>query len=244
MFRNATQTILLAGLIASSPWLLGADGGGCNNGSHPSTPDAGPAAGSGGSQAQAGRKAEGGSKAEAGTSAAQAGHGGQKSDAGTDRCVSQRGGPCGGNVKDPCTCASGLTCKSSSSLPMGDVGGTCQGPADDADAGMCVSNEGEHCGGNTRSPCTCATGLTCAATPGSTLPFGDVGGTCQSATTRATCSSDADCSLMADYCTGCDCVALAKGQSIAPCSGPGVRCLADPCASKHAKCTSGHCVAN
>lgn len=237
MFRNASRSILLAGLIASSPWLLGADGGGCNNSSHPSSPDAGPAAGSGGSHAQAG------AKAEAGTSPTTAGHGGQPSDAGASMCVSQRGGPCGGNVKDPCSCATGLTCKSNSSLPMGDVGGTCQAPADDVDAGACVSQEGEHCGGNTRFPCTCATGLTCTATPGSTLPFGDVGGTCQSATVGATCSSDADCSLKADYCTGCDCVALGKGEKLKACSGPGVQCLADPCASKHATCTSGHCVA-
>jgi hypothetical protein len=46
------------------------------------------------------------------------------------------------------------------------------------DGGACVSPKGGPCGGNTATPCTCATGLTC--TPGdSGLPFGDVGGTCQ-----------------------------------------------------------------
>lgn len=37
---------------------------------------------------------------------------------------------------------------------------------------------GAHCGGNILNPPTCATGYHCAPTPGSHLPFGDVGGTC------------------------------------------------------------------
>lgn len=37
---------------------------------------------------------------------------------------------------------------------------------------------GEHCGGNMANAPVCAAGLHCAATPGSHLPVGDVGGTC------------------------------------------------------------------
>jgi hypothetical protein len=196
------------------------------------------AAGSGGAHAAG----SGGSHSEAGKGPTPAGHDGQL-DGGAGMCVSKRGEHCGGNIKDPCTCAAGLQCKATqgSNLPPGDVGGTCEPPSDDVDAGSCVSDEGGMCGGNTNRPCSCATGLTCKARPGSTLPFGDVGGTCQPSAAEHACSSNADCSLKADYCTGCDCVALAPGESIKPCSGPGVRCLADPCMAKTAQCVNGTC---
>ncbi len=41
-----------------------------------------------------------------------------------------------------------------------------------------VVQSGEHCGGNMQNAPVCASGLHCAPTPGSHLPFGDVGGTC------------------------------------------------------------------
>lgn len=41
-----------------------------------------------------------------------------------------------------------------------------------------VAGAGEHCGGNMRNAPVCAAGYHCAPTPGSHLPFGDVGGTC------------------------------------------------------------------
>jgi hypothetical protein len=41
-----------------------------------------------------------------------------------------------------------------------------------------VAGAGERCGGNMTTASVCATGLHCAPTPGSHLPFGDVGGTC------------------------------------------------------------------
>lgn len=37
---------------------------------------------------------------------------------------------------------------------------------------------GERCGGNMTTAPSCSVGLHCAPTPGSHLPFGDVGGTC------------------------------------------------------------------
>jgi hypothetical protein len=66
---------------------------------------------------------------------------------------------------------------------------------------------------------------------------------CGSPVGGGACTSDADCRLEADYCTGCDCRALAPGQSVPPCSGPGVRCLVDPCSTKAAKCSNGLCTA-
>jgi hypothetical protein len=55
------------------------------------------------------------------------------------------------------------------------------------------------------------------------------------------CARDADCRLEADYCTGCDCRALATNQKLPACPGPGVACLIDPCDSKKAQCVNGAC---
>ena len=58
-----------------------------------------------------------------------------------------------------------------------------------------------------------------------------------------TCHSDADCRLEDDYCTGCDCRALATHQSLSSCAGPGVRCLREPCGGLTARCEASRCVA-
>jgi hypothetical protein len=55
------------------------------------------------------------------------------------------------------------------------------------------------------------------------------------------CATDADCRLFSDYCTGCDCRALSTGDPDPTCSGPGVRCLADPCMNRMAICVNGRC---
>jgi hypothetical protein len=57
------------------------------------------------------------------------------------------------------------------------------------------------------------------------------------------CSTDSDCKVEADYCTGCDCRALGVKQSLPACPGPGVACLVDPCLNKTARCVNGGCVA-
>jgi hypothetical protein len=57
----------------------------------------------------------------------------------------------------------------------------------------------------------------------------------------AVCASDADCVLVSDYCTGCDCRALGKGEAAPSCPGPGVRCFSDPCGGKAAVCAAGRC---
>lgn len=62
-----------------------------------------------------------------------------------------------------------------------------------------------------------------------------------SAPTASSCTTDGDCRTFADYCTGCDCRALSTTDADPTCSGPGVRCLADPCGGKTAVCVSGSC---
>ena len=56
------------------------------------------------------------------------------------------------------------------------------------------------------------------------------------------CSKDADCAPEADYCVGCDCVAVSQDERIAECPGPGVSCLADPCLKKRAVCQNQRCI--
>jgi hypothetical protein len=58
------------------------------------------------------------------------------------------------------------------------------------------------------------------------------------------CVKDTDCRLFSDYCTGCDCRALSRAERDPTCSGPGVRCLVDPCQRKTAACVKGRCVAS
>jgi hypothetical protein len=55
------------------------------------------------------------------------------------------------------------------------------------------------------------------------------------------CTTDADCRLFSDYCTGCDCRSLSTRDPDPTCSGPGVRCFADPCMNKTAVCVRGQC---
>jgi hypothetical protein len=58
---------------------------------------------------------------------------------------------------------------------------------------------------------------------------------------KAECQADTDCTATADYCKGCDCVALAPKEDLPHCSGPGVKCFADPCMTWAGACISGKC---
>ena len=60
--------------------------------------------------------------------------------------------------------------------------------------------------------------------------------------TPGACRTNDECRLFDDYCTGCDCRALAKGDPDPKCSGPGVRCILPPCQGKAARCEAGKCV--
>jgi hypothetical protein len=53
------------------------------------------------------------------------------------RCASSAGGPCGGFAQAPCTCAAGLVCQPNG-IP--DVPGTCAPPADAGQDAGCVDN--------------------------------------------------------------------------------------------------------
>jgi hypothetical protein len=55
------------------------------------------------------------------------------------------------------------------------------------------------------------------------------------------CTTDADCHLERDYCTGCDCRAIGPKETIKVCSEAGVQCFADACLQKTAVCTAGKC---
>jgi hypothetical protein len=55
------------------------------------------------------------------------------------------------------------------------------------------------------------------------------------------CRQDSDCRLQADYCGGCNCLALAPGESAPKCSGDEVACFVWPCHDQSAHCVAGSC---
>jgi hypothetical protein len=54
------------------------------------------------------------------------------------------------------------------------------------------------------------------------------------------CKADADCHLQANYCGGCFCDALGKGETGKTCVST-VKCFADPCMNHKAVCLKGFC---
>jgi len=108
--------------------------------------------------------------------------------------------------------------------------------------GECRSpNEGPNCG-----PSKCAVGMVCCNQSCGVCTPPNGGCTtqvCSPPETGGACSRDDDCHLEADYCTGCDCRALAKGETVPRCPGPGVACLVDPCGRQTARCVNGKCAA-
>jgi hypothetical protein len=96
---------------------------------------------------------------------------------------------------------------------------------------------------STMIPTTAATGgSSAAAGNGGSGGAPGAGGAGSGGAPGKACTSDDMCRAMADYCTGCDCRGYGPGEQVAPCSGPGVRCLADPCRNKKAACQKGRCV--
>lgn len=87
---------------------------------------------------------------------------------------------CGGNGTEINVCGPGLYCahtpgRDGTVIP--DVAGICTLGTVPTPA-RTSSGPGEHCGGNMANPPVCGTGYHCAPSPGSNLPFGDVGGIC------------------------------------------------------------------
>jgi hypothetical protein len=102
-------------------------------------------------------------------------------------------------------------------------------------------------GSTTCGTATCAPGLVCcnASCGICTRPGeGCIKLLCQpdAGAGAGACKVNDDCRLFDDYCTGCDCRALAKTDPDPKCSGPGVRCTVQPCANKQAICEAGRCV--
>ena len=125
----------------------------------------------------------------------------------------------GRRLQPPPGCGAGLACPAV-------CYGTCR-PA----------NDGPACG-----TVRCAAGMVCCNDSCGTCTPPNGGCTKQICVPPAgTCARDADCRLEADYCTGCDCRALAANQKLPVCQGPGVACLIDPCGSKKAQCVNGAC---
>jgi hypothetical protein len=58
-----------------------------------------------------------------------------------------------------------------------------------------------------------------------------------------TCSSDADCRLVPDYCAECACVSLNAQQIMPECLGEELKCVVNPCAEHLALCINGRCSA-
>jgi hypothetical protein len=61
---------------------------------------------------------------------------------------------------------------------------------------------------------------------------------------QRSCQTDSDCSLAANYCGGCNCLAVGPGQSVPKCEGDVVACVQWPCHGYAAYCYDGTCVAS
>lgn len=55
-----------------------------------------------------------------------------------------------------------------------------------------------------------------------------------------TCLTDRDCRAQADYCTGCDCIAMTSKQIPEKCQNQ-ADCIQNPCSDAIAKCHKGNC---
>jgi hypothetical protein len=57
------------------------------------------------------------------------------------------------------------------------------------------------------------------------------------------CDTDDDCRLSANYCGGCNCLALGPGEQEPVCKGEQVACFVNPCLGIEPFCDAGKCVA-
>jgi hypothetical protein len=223
----ALASVLLAGAVACSvePLMPGPVGG-ANGGA------SGPRSGEGGTTGVAGTTGSGGAGAV---------------DGGPDCGVPPQLAPCSnGRTLVVCTvdsagrafwmvsCPDDPTGGGGAAGTGGAAGGGGAGGAPCPSTGFCARDE--VCtteDGACHAPPGCGAGAACPA-----VCYGN----CRPALPgNGACTRDADCRVEADYCTGCDCAALATNQSLPPCTGPGVRCLVDPCMGKTARCVNGLC---
>jgi hypothetical protein len=143
----------------------------------------------------------------------------------TGGATQNTGGSAGGVPCGKKTCAATEICCSPSCGICGAHGGLCPAiacvpdPVTPADAGVCVQNV------------ACVRGTSWSPTA------------CKCVPESGTCNTAADCHLTADYCDGCNCLALSQGQTAPACSGQTVACLVDPCQLKNVACVNNRCVA-
>jgi hypothetical protein len=214
----------------------GQDSGGGSQGSGGSTVTGGTTA-TGGSATTGGTTAAGGVAAAGGDSGGGRATGGAwitSTDAGVTGGATSAGGAGTGGLRGipcgPTICTLDLLCCNASCglcRPPG-VACTqeaCEDPPSGVPCGNTVCGPGQEC---------------CNASCGTCVEKG--GGCTQEICGPTTaCTGAADCRLEADYCTGCNCRALSPGEKLPVCTGPGVRCLIDPCDGKAPTCKGGKC---
>ena len=111
------------------------------------------------------------------------------------------------------------------------------GPSDDIGA----SSHELSAGGRT-NPCDavrCRSGFVCQVSGG--LPACVPDELSPKDPSKIECKTDADCTLVADYCGGCNCLALGPGESAPKCQGDEVACFVWPCQGLAASCDEGQC---
>jgi hypothetical protein len=122
----------------------------------------------------------------------------------------------------------------------GQAGSLSTGGVPGATGGTAGATGGAACGKN-----TCSTGQYCCdPLCGTCAPKGAscIQGCQVDPPPLPACVANSDCSVAADYCTGCNCRVLGPGGTIPACSGPGAKCDADPCMNTSTACENGICV--
>lgn len=136
-----------------------------------------------------------------------------------------------GSACDTVRCAAPLACVETPEGPTcqcTSIGFCVEGWTWDDTTCECVENPTSSC-----AAVLCIVGTVCEETPS--------GPRCVPVPSE--CQTDSDCHLEDNYCGGCNCLALAEGESGPRCSDP-VQCFAAPCqvTSGVAACVDGQCV--
>jgi hypothetical protein len=150
MIRNSTRYSLIASLLASAPWLCGADGSGCDKAHSPSS------------------ATDVGSLCVAEEGQHCGGNIAHPCSCGTGLfCTSGSSALPSGDAGGTCEKAASTAAGSGGGRASAGAGSSQGGQGADAgqpapvDGGECVSKQGERCGGNTLHPCTCSPAYAC-----------------------------------------------------------------------------------